>query len=43
MDPSNDPVDSLWRLCAVLRKDGVTCQQYVMEFNRRLTIQNSTD
>jgi type I restriction enzyme M protein len=31
MNPSSDLVNKLWRLCAVLRKDGVTYQQYVTE------------
>lgn len=31
MNPSSDLVNKLWRLCAVLRKDGITYQQYVTE------------
>lgn len=31
MNPSSDLVNRLWRLCALLRKDGVTYQQYVTE------------
>ncbi len=31
MNPSADLVQKLWRLCAVLRKDGITYQQYVTE------------
>ena len=31
MNPSSDLVNKLWRLCAHLRKDGVTYQQYVTE------------
>ena len=31
MNPSADLVNKLWRLCALLRKDGVTYQQYVTE------------
>jgi type I restriction enzyme M protein len=31
MNPSADLVNKLWRLCAVLRKDGITYQQYVTE------------
>ena len=31
MNPSADLVNRLWRLCAVLRKDGITYQQYVTE------------
>ncbi|WP_181705311.1 HsdM family class I SAM-dependent methyltransferase [Chthonobacter rhizosphaerae] len=31
MNPSSDLVNKLWRLCALLRKDGVTYQQYVTE------------
>jgi type I restriction enzyme M protein len=27
MNPSADLVNKLWRLCALLRKDGVTYQQ----------------
>jgi hypothetical protein len=30
MNPSSDLVNKLWRLCALLRKDGVTYQQYVL-------------
>ena len=31
MNPSSDLVNRLWRLCSLLRKDGVTYQQYVTE------------
>ncbi|RIJ20551.1 SAM-dependent DNA methyltransferase [Henriciella barbarensis] len=31
MNPSSDLVNKLWRLCAILRKDGITYQQYVTE------------
>ncbi|MCP1927375.1 N-6 DNA methylase [Bradyrhizobium elkanii] len=31
MNPASDLVNKLWRLCAMLRKDGVTYQQYVTE------------
>lgn len=31
MNPSSDLVNRLWRLCAILRKDGVTYFQYVTE------------
>ena len=31
MNPSADLVNRLWRLCALLRKDGITYQQYVTE------------
>ena len=31
MNPAADLVGRLWRLCALLRKDGVTYQQYVNE------------
>lgn len=31
MNPSADLVNRLWRLCAVLRKDGITYPQYVAE------------
>lgn len=31
MNPSSDLVNKLWRLCALLRKDGITYQQYVTE------------
>ena len=31
MNPSTDLVNKLWRLCSILRKDGVTYQQYVTE------------
>lgn len=31
MNPSSDLINRLWRLCAVLRKDGITYPQYVAE------------
>src|SRR6266404_2753077 len=31
MNPAGNLVNKLWRLCAVLRKDGITYQQYVTE------------
>jgi type I restriction enzyme M protein len=31
MNPASELVNKLWRLCAVLRKDGITYQQYVTE------------
>ncbi|MBY6240445.1 hypothetical protein [Methylosinus sp. Sm6] len=31
MNPTSDLVNKLWRLCAVLRKDGITYPQYVTE------------
>ena len=31
MNPSSELVNRLWRLCAVLRKDGITYPQYVAE------------
>jgi type I restriction enzyme M protein len=31
MNPAGDLINKLWRLCAVLRKDGITYQQYVTE------------
>ena len=31
MNPSADLVNRLWRLCSLLRKDGITYQQYVTE------------
>lgn len=31
MNPSSDLVNKLWRLCAILRKDGITYFQYVTE------------
>jgi hypothetical protein len=31
MNPAGDLVNKLWRLCAVLRKDGITYQQYVTD------------
>ena len=34
MNPATDLVNKLWRLCAMLRKDGVTYQQYVTEGER---------
>lgn len=31
MNPSSELVNKLWRLCTLLRKDGITYQQYVTE------------
>ena len=31
LNPSRDLVNRLWRLCSLLRKDGITYQQYVVE------------
>lgn len=31
MNPSTELINRLWKLCAVLRKDGITYQQYVTE------------
>ncbi|MEQ9586372.1 hypothetical protein [Marinovum algicola] len=28
---ANDIVGKLWRMCTILRKDGITYQQYVTE------------
>jgi type I restriction enzyme M protein len=28
---TNDIVGKLWRMCTILRKDGITYQQYVTE------------
>ena len=36
MNPSADLINRLWRLCSLLRKDGVTYQQYVTELTHLL-------
>jgi len=33
LNPSSDLVNRLWRLCTLLRKDGITYQQYVTELS----------
>jgi type I restriction enzyme M protein len=38
MNPASDLVNKLWRLCAVLRKDGITYQQYVTELTYLLFV-----
>ena len=40
LNPSSDLVNKLWRLCALLRKDGVTYQQYVTELTYLLVPQD---
>lgn len=36
LNPSADLVNRLWRLCSLLRKDGITYQQYVTELSQLL-------
>lgn len=43
MNPSSDLVNRLWRLCAVLRKDGVTYQQYVTELTYLLFLKMASE
>ena len=43
MNPSADLVNSLWRLCALLRKDGVTYQQYVTELTYLLFLKMASE
>ena len=43
MNPSIDLVNRLWRLCAVLRKDGVTYQQYVTELTYLLFLKMASE
>jgi len=43
MNPSNDLVNRLWRLCALLRKDGVTYQQYVTELTYLLFLKMASE
>lgn len=43
MNPSFDLVNRLWRLCALLRKDGVTYQQYVTELTYLLFLKMASE
>ena len=43
MNPSADLVNKLWRLCALLRKDGVTYQQYVTELTYLLFLKMAAE
>jgi len=43
MNPSGDLVNRLWRLCALLRKDGVTYQQYVTELTYLLFLKMASE
>src|SRR4026207_1285222 len=43
MNPSADLVNKLWRLCALLRKDGVTYQQYVTELTYLLFLKMASE
>jgi type I restriction enzyme M protein len=43
MNPSGDLVNKLWRLCALLRKDGVTYQQYVTELTYLLFLKMASE
>lgn len=43
MNPSTDLVNKLWRLCALLRKDGVTYQQYVTELTYLLFLKMASE
>ena len=43
MNPSIDLVNRLWRLCALLRKDGVTYQQYVTELTYLLFLKMASE
>lgn len=43
MNPSTDLVNKLWRLCSLLRKDGVTYQQYVTELTYLLFLKMASE
>lgn len=43
MNPSTDLVNRLWRLCSLLRKDGVTYQQYVTELTYLLFLKMASE
>lgn len=43
MNPATDLVNRLWRLCALLRKDGVTYQQYVTELTYLLFLKMASE
>jgi type I restriction enzyme M protein len=43
VNPPKDLVSKLWRLCALLRKDGVTYQQYVTELTYLLFLKMASE
>lgn len=43
MNPSAELVNKLWRLCAMLRKDGITYQQYVTELTYLLFLKMASE
>jgi len=43
MNPASNLVNKLWRLCAVLRKDGITYQQYVTELTYLLFLKMTAE
>jgi type I restriction enzyme M protein len=43
MNPSSELVGKLWRLCALLRKDGITYQQYVTELTYLLFLKMASE
>jgi type I restriction enzyme M protein len=43
VNPASDLVNRLWRLCALLRKDGVTYQQYVTELTYLLFLKMASE
>jgi type I restriction enzyme M protein len=43
MNPSSGLVNKLWRLCSLLRKDGVTYQQYVTELTYLLFLKMASE
>ncbi|MEY9180596.1 N-6 DNA methylase [Bradyrhizobium sp. USDA 313] len=43
MNPATDLVNKLWRLCTMLRKDGVTYQQYVTELTYLLFLKMASE
>jgi len=43
VNPSTELVNRLWRLCALLRKDGVTYQQYVTELTYLLFLKMASE
>jgi len=43
MNPASDLVNKLWRLCSLLRKDGITYQQYVTELTYLLFLKMASE
>jgi type I restriction enzyme M protein len=43
MNPSSGLVNKLWRLCSLLRKDGITYQQYVTELTYLLFLKMASE